>query len=227
MLMTHQGIFASWLLMTLLGTAPATAQGPIQVRIAPRLGMVYPGERLYEAVERSGSHALTVSAAAMEKSPSIGTALLVGSDSLGAFLHVSIDHAPSAAASLVVYGPPSALPAVVITHRSVFPATLTELGADLVLPLRLRLGPFRPFATAGFGLTRYRFTGPESGVPVPPNVVPPQSGTAEARRFGGGIDFELWSRGTSLSIVRTGGGYFGETAHRLIVTAEIWFNLRS
>jgi hypothetical protein len=104
--------------------------------------------------------------------------LRVGSDSLGAFLHVSIDHAPRTAATLVVYSPPADLPAVIITHRSVFP---------------------------GFGLTRYRFSGPESGVPVPPNVVPSQSGTAEVRRFGGGIDFELWSRGTSLSIVRARG----------------------
>jgi hypothetical protein len=226
MLMTNRGIFVSWLLTTLLGTAPATAQRPVQVRIAPRLGIVYPGERLYEAVEGSATDALSFSAAAMEPSRSIGAALLVGSDSLGAFLHLSIDHAPSTAASLVVYGNPSELPAV-ITYRSVFPAALTELGADLLLPLRLRLGPFRPFATAGFGLTRYRFSGPESGVPVPPNVVPPQSGTAEARRFGGGIDFDLWSRGVSLSMVRAGGGYLGETAHRLIVTAEIWLNLRN
>jgi hypothetical protein len=66
--------------------------------------MLYPGERLYEAVEGSAD-ALTVSVAAMEKSPSIGAAVLVGGDSLGAFLHLSIDHAPSTAASLVVYGP--------------------------------------------------------------------------------------------------------------------------
>lgn len=226
MLVTGTRVLGSLLLMTLsmLGTGPAMAQGPIQVRIAPRLGIVDPGERLYGV--RSTSDGLTSSSLEMHTSPSIGAALLVGSEALGAFLHLSVDHAPSPDSRLVVFGISLDLP-VVGRHRSVVPAALTELGADLVLPLRLRLGPFRPFATAGLGFTRYRFSEPELGGPVPPAWVLPVSGTVGGRRFGAGVDVEAWNRGVSLSIVDAVSRYNGETQHHLIVTAQFWFDIRN
>jgi hypothetical protein len=220
----EKGVSQLLLMLSMLAAGPAMAQGPIHVRFAPRVGIVAPDERLYARSERTASDLLGY-AATLETSPSIGAALLVGSQDLGVFLHLAVDHAPSTDANLVVFGPPSDL-AAAVTHRAVFPATLTEFGASMVLPMRLELGPFRPFATAGLGFTRYRFSAPESGVPVPPGVAAPESGTTWARRFGGGVDFELRNRGLSVAVVDAAGGYWGETDHRLIVTAEFWLDIR-
>jgi hypothetical protein len=142
----EKGVSQLLLMLSMLAAGPAMAQGPIHVRFAPRVGIVAPDERLYARSERTASDLLGY-AATLETSPSIGAALLVGSQDLGVFLHLAVDHAPSTDANLVVFGPPSDL-AAAVTHRAVFPATLTEFGASMVLPMRLELGPFRPFATA-------------------------------------------------------------------------------
>lgn len=212
--------------LVVLSAGFLSAQRPLQVRVAPRIGLVDPGERLYNAHAISDSDRLVSSTAGLRTSESVGLAVDVGSEAWGAMLQISVTHAPDVASTVIVHHyPPSLGIGDGSTYRAGFTGSVTELGADLVLPLRLDIGPFRPFAVAGLGWTRYRFSSPEFDVSPFRGWVLPASGTASNYRLGGGITFSVLGRDVSLSVIDRIGSYFDETQHHVLASVDIWFDV--
>lgn len=208
----------------------ASGQSSIEIRVSPRVGVIDPGERLYQTAVWYDSDAPIISGAALRSSALLGFSVDVGSEAGGALLRLSFDRALGVESELFVSIPlprgfrfPEA--ETYQTYRDAFPATLTEMGADLILPLRLGLGPLRPFVTAGIGITRYGFSGRDDDFKGPPESTLPVPGTASTRRFGGGVDLTLAGRAVSITVLDAIGRYFDAPQHHVIASMEVWFKV--
>ena len=218
------------ILAGLLCALPSSLSGQaFDVRITPRFGLIDPARALYDTSVRSADDRTISSSAGLAPRRSLGLAIDLGSAARGVVLRLSVDHALSMRSHLrfLRSDPPGATIPTGSLNRDTIPASLTEFGLELVLPLRLELGPVSPYVVAGVGARHFGFELPNYEFGVPEGWALPVSATSGTVRLGGGVDLDVRGQRMVLSIVDGVSRYWGATQHHIMASVGLSFGLRS
>ncbi|HEX9710454.1 MAG TPA: hypothetical protein VGB42_10880, partial [Candidatus Thermoplasmatota archaeon] len=147
-----------------LFSAPLQAQ--IGVDVVPRVGWVDPGGDLFD-VERALSGTpwgRERTSAAISPSPALGLAVEVGDRDVGWGLRLGVATSIDAETTVDALGMrtdgffPFEHDHFLLEHAT----RLTSGAIEVVMPLLFRVGPVRPYLSAGLGLKHYAFGSPSS-----------------------------------------------------------------
>lgn len=184
--------------------------------ISPRIGTFHVERELYNLRFATSADITAYSHAQLSNGRSIGVTIDWGSPERGVHLRLAVDRSIDVYTRLAL----GEVGQEIGTFAWIYPelsTSVTEFGLDVVLPLRLRLGPVEPFVFAGVGLTRYRF---EEAI-LPPQALEvwstPASGTSSSIRLGGGLRLSLIGQVFSLTATSASGPYWDVTRRRLLV----------
>jgi hypothetical protein len=215
------------LALALVAMPPALHGQGKSVRISPRVGMVSPDPYLYEYFANfagdgpvewtTGSLGRTLALGlSVEKELKDGAVLLRG-EMLGAFAGwVSVAH--SVVVPRDLYDPPY-IETTWLDVRS----SLTMVSLQALLPIRLTVGPVRPYVMAGVGGKYYDF-----GTPSPPNTVDatlPENGFTWGGDVGAGFTVPFKGLTWDFQARDAMNRYWGKTQHDFLFTAGVLFPL--
>jgi len=197
--------------------ADLSAQLDLSSRIAVRAGVVAPGGSLY-SITQTGTRNWdrTRSEARLEDGLVLGLEWVLRSERLGVAVRTAVDRSVALDARLVGVGleevPGGNLP-LRRDFSFAISSSVTGLSTEVLFPLRLRVGGFAPYVSAGVGLTRYDFEDP--GERDTGDFAFPGDGTVASILLGGGFDVPVGDRRYGIVVQDEMSRYADETQHSL------------
>ena len=221
--MSHASWIAGFVGAGLLVPGLLAAQGGVTVELFARAGLAAPDEHFYEVFANfSGDGPVEWTNGSLGRSfvAGLGLEVRLPSDRLRLRAEIlrTFDTWLLATHSIVrprvLFEPPE----VKSTFLDV-PSSLTLTSLQLVLPTRLEVWRFTPYALGGVGGKRYGFG--ESTRPNEVEAVLPSAGFTWAWDLGGGLTVDLLGLGADVQVRDVISRYWGKTNHDLLVTGGI------
>ena len=208
--------------------ATPTPDAPRGIRFYPRAGLVAPDAYFYEYFKNFTGDGLTEwTTAYLGRAFVAGVGAEVRLGRSGAYLRGevlrSFDAWLSMAHSVETLRDLFIPPEIVTTWLDV-PTTWTLTSAQLVLPTKLELGPFKPYVLLGGGGKFYSFGEPTDSTDVEPTF--PEEGFTLAADVGAGVTFRF--RGLQLDVQARDAisRYWGKNEHDILYTGALSLGLR-
>jgi hypothetical protein len=221
--MSIKPIFPSLLALAFTAVPSALAAQETTLRISPRMGMMAPDPYLYEYFANfsgdgpvewtTGTLGRTLVLGMSVERDFEGGAVVLRGELMGAFGGwTSVAHSIVKARDL--YDPP-----YVETTWMDVPSSLATVSVQALFPLRIVVGPLRPYVMAGLGGKYYDF-----GVPSPANTVNatlPTNGFTWGGDVGAGLTVPFLGITWDLQGRDALNRYWGKTQHDFLFTAGV------
>ncbi|MFO7894078.1 MAG: hypothetical protein R6U63_10100 [Longimicrobiales bacterium] len=210
-----------------VGPGNAAAQSGLELRIAPKAGLMTPADWFYVEYSHYGLEPTEWTETSILKTAVVGLTVELEFPGTDVWIRGEGLRTVDGVALMthkVLYGPTGFEPPreVVTGYRVAMAVTTGTI--DLAFPTRLTLGPVQPYVTAGVGATRYDFdTAPFQDLPG--EVVLPQPGVVPAANVGVGAIVTISGLAFDVQVRDALSEYWGRLQHNMMFMGGLSWSL--